>query len=185
MSNLGKWQPWYKDMKERRSYGDALTYRMAANFLGVCDTVDDWGCGGGAFKTYLPSDVSYYGIDGTNNPFVSEIADLVDFKKRAEGILLRHVLEHNNQWKQILQNALESFEKRFCLVCMGEFVEIPYVFTRMPSLDNVPTWRLNYDEVVAHWCNMPGILWAQYLNLHTSAVHKLEHVFCLLRTNAE
>jgi hypothetical protein len=95
--------------------GETATYQMAAAFLADVDTVEDWGCGAGGFKRFCLAP-TYRGIDGSRTPHADEIVDLCAYRSTAEGILLRHVLEHNPRWLTMLDNALASFTRKLCLI---------------------------------------------------------------------
>lgn len=112
MSNAGRWARWYDKVRKPAPYGDETTYALAATWLGSCSTVQDWGCGKGWFAhRHLPRAV---GVDGTRSPYSDIVADLVDFRAdpQVDGILLRHVLEHDPDWDQILDNAIASARRR-------------------------------------------------------------------------
>ena len=46
----------------------------------------------------------------------SEVVDLVTYRSTVPGIFMRHVLEHNDDWARILDNALASFRERMALI---------------------------------------------------------------------
>lgn len=105
-----KWN--YQGLSEA-SYGQEIVYQKAAQFLG--DTVEDWGCGTGWAKRYFRN---YRGIDGSLSSFIPNPKDLIDlvyYTSQAENILLRQVLEHNYEWRKILENAVKSFQKKLCI----------------------------------------------------------------------
>lgn len=116
-SNVGLWK-WYKGMTEPMAYGDDTTYKLGADFLYDCKTIEDWGCGTAYFSNFMHGKQYYKGIDGSHSDFVSEIHDLTTYlsPEKPDGIFMRHILEHNYNWKPILQNALASFGKKFVLV---------------------------------------------------------------------
>ena len=35
--------------------------------------------------------------------------------------MMRHILEHNHDWRLVLENALASFDKKFCLILFTPF----------------------------------------------------------------
>ena len=111
-SNAGKWEALYRTFSEQRPYGDTTTYEMAANLFAGLKTVEDWGCGLGWFKRHLDPAIRYKGVDGSHSPWADEVTDLTKYRSRAEGILLRHVLEHNDAWRAVLTNALASVAKQ-------------------------------------------------------------------------
>lgn len=119
---FGKWDRWYRGLKVRGTfkYGDTVSYQKAADFLKDL-AVYDLGCGAGHFKTL--HNARYWGVDGSCTPFADIYADLREFRPKymPEGILLRHVLEHNPDWKMVLENAIESFTKRLCIVIFTPF----------------------------------------------------------------
>lgn len=145
MTNL--WAPWYSTVTERQPYninGDDETYRMGAEWLSGMD-VADWGCGLGWMREYIPMN-RYHGIDGTDSPFADTVADLVSYRRRSEGIFMRHVLEHSEKWKLILNGALHCFQKRFFLVLYTPLVEETHVHLTEPTL-NVPEIWFHLDDI--------------------------------------
>jgi hypothetical protein len=115
-SNVGKWDVAHRGLGEiPRPYGATDTYPMGARWLASCDLIEDWGCGAGWFS-FLVEEKRYRGIDGSKTPFAAEIADLAEYRSKVPGIYMRHVLEHDYRWKQILDNALASFTERMALV---------------------------------------------------------------------
>lgn len=115
-SNSHKWDNAYKSIPSEPSpwiYGDTETYKLGAEFLQDCSTVEDWGTGAGGFKAYRKDAI---GVDGSVTPYADKIADLADYQSTAEGIFMRHVLEHNWDWKKILCNALDSATKKLAII---------------------------------------------------------------------
>jgi hypothetical protein len=112
-SNLGRWDRLYEGHALRMPFGDTLTYELAAEWLKDL-AVEDWGCGFGWFATQHQGD--YVGIDGSRSPFCTKSVDLCEYQSETEGLLLRHVLEHNVNWKMILQNAVASFRRRMVVI---------------------------------------------------------------------
>jgi hypothetical protein len=131
-SNLGKWDQWYAGLEdgEPQAYGDVFSYALAADFLQDCASVEDWGCGKGWFRTLMKGGPEYTGIDGSKTPFADVVADLTEYLSNPDGILIRHVLEHNYQWQEILANAVQSARKKLCIIlftpCSAETHEIAY-----------------------------------------------------------
>jgi len=115
-SNVGKWDAWYKGLSANPSsfrYGDTLTYQLGARFLEDCEVVEDWGTGAGGFLRYRPDAI---GVDGSDTPHAKKkFVDLVTYETQCDGIFMRHVLEHNYDWTNILKNALTSARK-ICIV---------------------------------------------------------------------
>lgn len=110
-SMLNRWAPWYST-GQRRPYGPTYTYLLAEEWLAGLH-VEDWGCGYARFKDFHKG--GYVGVDGTAG-WADHVADLTTHRNPTEGLLLRHVLEHNHDWRAILRNAIASFTKRMVLV---------------------------------------------------------------------
>jgi hypothetical protein len=117
----GLWEKHYANAHAPRAYGDTTTYYRGANWLALCATIEDWGCGLGFFRTCMINSHVVTNVDGSNSRFADVIADLRSYTSNVEGIFMRHVLEHNLEWRQILKNAVRSFTKRMCLVTFTPF----------------------------------------------------------------
>lgn len=130
MSNVGRWADWYEDVAEPEPYGLTATYELGAAFLSDCALVEDWGCGTGWMRQHFPEG-RYIGLDGTASVHADRVVDLESYASRTPGIFMRHVLEHNYEWRRILQNACRSFTQRFVLVLFTplseETHEVAYV----------------------------------------------------------
>lgn len=120
---LGKWNDFYADVTEPFPYGDVTSYKKAIDFLeDGCEIIQDWGCGA-AFAGTLVKKAQYVGIDGSWSRMAHVIVDLREFRCEVDGILMRHILEHNDDWRKVLENALASFRKKFVLIMFTPFVE--------------------------------------------------------------
>lgn len=168
-SMLGRWADLYEGAHERRAYGFySPTYQAAAGWLSPCFLIEDWGGGLGWFRRYVeeyaPRLITqrYRCIDGTATMFVDEVADLRTYKPapKPDGILLRHVLEHNAEWVTVLENMLGSFRKRACVVVYTPFgdrtrdlgedrsgLDVPVISFAMDDLRGVMGERLDRVEV--------------------------------------
>jgi hypothetical protein len=145
MSMLGKWDPWYAGTTERKSYGDIRAYIEAEKWLKGLD-VEDWGCGYAWFQLYHKG--NYKGIDGTENPYVSLVADLQTYTSNVEGILLRGVLEHNYNWQKVLDNAVMSFTHRLCIVLFTPIVDETTVIVENVGNLGVPDIAFNINDII-------------------------------------
>lgn len=101
--------PW----KHNKRYGQEQSYRIGMEWLMPCDLVEDWGCALAYAKNYRIG--AYRGIDGTPGA-ADVIADLSEYRSKVEGVHMRGILEHNHDWRVILNNALDSFTKRMSLM---------------------------------------------------------------------
>jgi hypothetical protein len=124
MSNVGLWDRWYVglDRTKPESYGDTQTYKMGAEFLARCGSIEDWGCGKGFMRTLCDPN-AYIGIDGSKTPHADIIDDLATRVSSPAGIFMRHVLEHNVNWDFILDNAIQSAQKKLCIVLFTPLVD--------------------------------------------------------------
>src|ERR1035437_6875634 len=119
-SNIHKWDAWYGNLKKiQLFYVKTITYELGKKFLTDCNIVEDWGTGGGGFKTYRKNAI---GVDGSDTQFAEKkFIDLTTYISVCDGIFMRHVLEHNYEWQKILQNAIMSATKKICVVLFIPF----------------------------------------------------------------
>ncbi len=112
----------YADIKEPEfRYGRPDMYIRGMEWLEeVCSVVEDWGCRTTCAKKFLKQ-AKYIGIDGSASPFTDKVVDLREYTSEVEGIFMRGVIEHNYDWKAVLDNALKSFTKRMALVIFTPF----------------------------------------------------------------
>lgn len=121
-TNIGKWDRWYNGLtlETPQTYGDSATYEMGAGWLAGCDPIYDLGCGKGGFWSTIRAlgmSTMILGVDGSQTPFAGRIVDLATFVDRpAPGVFMRHVLEHDFRWVDILTNAIALFDHRMVLV---------------------------------------------------------------------
>lgn len=110
---LGVWDRWLEGttLDDPILFGDATTYERGARWLMDCDVVEDWGCGKGGLRRFVPAE-RYRGVDGSTTPFADVTADLTNYRSSACGVFIRHVLEHNFDWALILENAAASAQHR-------------------------------------------------------------------------
>lgn len=132
-------------------FGSRDTYVAAAKWLEPCRDIADWGCGQRGFEPFIGTR-DYLGIDGSG-PHADVVADLVEYRGCSEGILLRHVLEHNEQWRDVLRNALDSFWVRMVVVLSVRPGEVEEVLwredgsARRSASGPIPTIRLPAEEL--------------------------------------
>lgn len=91
--------------REAFAYGDETTYAEGMKLLEDCEVVEDWGCGTAWAKRFREG--TYIGVDAAPG-YADIVADLRTYTSGVDGIFMRHVLEHNEDWAQILDNALAS-----------------------------------------------------------------------------
>lgn len=111
-SYVERWSPWYSSNSRLAAYGDTATYHTAEEHLTGLD-VEDWGCGLGWFRTVHAG--GYTGVDGTTTQWSDVVADLQSYTSNTPGLHLRHVLEHNPNWRAVLTNAVRSAQERIVI----------------------------------------------------------------------
>lgn len=104
----------YSHLTEPFPYGPDTTYEAAAKFLEY-GPVEDWGCGTAYARKFFPN--GYVGID--NAPPFADFRQDLRSRHPNYPVLLRHVLEHNSDWEQILENALPA--KKLAIVVFTPF----------------------------------------------------------------
>lgn len=115
------WRDLYRDAHAPFSYGGNTAYEAGMKFLDHDGwVVEDWGCGTTWAKQFLKY-AGYRGIDFTPSRFVDHVADLTEYRSKADAIFMRGVLEHNPDWRTILTNARESFVHRLVVVTFIPF----------------------------------------------------------------
>jgi len=181
-----KWNYWYRDLNADDlgsfRYGDTVTYTLGYTYLQDCDKIEDWGCGTGGFKRFfLNGDLhKYIGVDGSKTPFADIKTDLTGYISNVDGIFMRHVLEHNYEWKQILENALKSFKKKMCLVLFTEFSsETKEIAHNLKHGVDVPDLSFNKNELIELF-EIYDIK-HELITINTATGYNIEHVFYLTR----
>jgi hypothetical protein len=144
---VGQWDSHYAAVKEREPYGQSMTYMSAAAFVEGLDSMEDWGCGKGWLKTCMERPEIYIGVDGSASPFADEVDDLATRQTSVEGIVLRHVLEHCDNWQDVLDNALRSATKRLCIVLFTPLAEKTHVLKREPDYGDVPVISFKLSDI--------------------------------------
>jgi hypothetical protein len=167
---MGAWK--YKDVKKHR-YGGDISYKKGITFLDGNGTIEDWGCGFAHAKLFVRNS-RYIGLDGSS-PHADRIVNLSDYKSDIDCIFMRHVLEHNVQWRRILANAIASFRKRMVVVIFTPFSETTRVIANSSSTTSVivPDISFKKEDLTDSFENL------RYTeeSLHTESQYGTEHVF--------
>lgn len=125
-------------------YGAVHTYQVAADWLDGHGTVYDWGCGKGFSKQFFKRS-PWVGIDGT---FTDAKQDLADLRMPCDSILMRHVLENNQDtWQDILKNAIDSFSRRMVLVTFTQFAQVTHVYKTERYEHELPYLRFKMSDL--------------------------------------
>jgi hypothetical protein len=108
--------PWdYRKQRQQWPYDDTASYRIVAEWLDGHGLIEDWGCGTAWLRTYLHTS-EYRGLDGAWSQWMDEQVDLRTYTSSVPCIAMRHVLEHNFDWRDIAANFAASWTQRAALV---------------------------------------------------------------------
>jgi hypothetical protein len=109
------------------------------------------------------------------------VADLADYTSTTDGLVLRHVLEHDRRWPLILRNALASFRRRMVLVVSTPFVRATAESRRESAPDS------DAKPIQIHFCRrdlvaeFDGIPFRLEENVATDSPYGREHIFYLCK----
>lgn len=142
-----KLENWNYGTSPQFPYGDETSYHKAMEYLDGPHVIEDWGSGTSWAKRFVKRG-RYIGIDGSRSMHCDLVADLRMYRSTADAILIRHILEHNWEWKKILENALASFQKKFALVLFTPFGNE----TRSigSTKENVPDLSFRKEELIEY-----------------------------------
>ena len=163
-------------------YADPATAEVAGLFLNpsLVKTVEDWGCGRGGFADFLDKKQTYVGVDGSKSPFADKIADLTGYTSKIEAIHMRHVLEHNPEWKKILCNALKSFNKYMVLTIFTPYQNKTKIINEYDNFNNTGISMCDIgfsrEDIVECFGEIPFFA---IENLTTDSQYNIEHMFFL------
>lgn len=180
MSNVAKWDKWWsEESRTRAPLGDSESYRIGADFLQDCDLVEDWGCGPGWFASVRGG--RCVSIDGSRSPFADLQADLEEYTSDVDGIFMRHVLEHNYQWRKILENALRSFRKKMVLALFTPWSDDETKEIRFVEEIGVPHLSFRRDDIVEMFGDVE---WELLERTSPNRIYGQEHIFLLRKRPA-
>jgi hypothetical protein len=159
----------------KRRYGDDVTYRKGIAFLDGYGTIEDWGCGLGYARRYVKHS-AYVGIDGSST-LADKNVDLERYLSDTDCIFMRHVLEHNLEWRRILGNAIASFRKRMALVVFTPFAATTRQIgtSMMGTAIPVPDISFRKEDLVSFF---ERLTWAEE-SVRTKTQYGVEHLFYL------
>ncbi len=184
MSNMGKWRGVYTERRFASvkntggKMGGSASYQRASEFFSDVGYVEDWGCGLGAFKAFLPEGTTYIGIDGTSTPFVDQIEDLELYQSKSEGIILRHVLAHNPEWQTVLYNALNSFQRKLCVIIFTPWTdETSVIHTARLGGSTVPVISFKREDIINCIEAFPNVTYVEETINNPKSDYNEEHIF--------
>jgi hypothetical protein len=169
-SVVGKWN--YGRMNQF-AYGDETTYRKGMAFLDGHGDIEDWGCGTAFAKRFVTRS-TYLGIDGSRSDFTDKVADLRTYRSNADCIFIRHVLEHNYEWRAILTNAVGSFQRRFVLVIFTPFADSTHPIA---TWSGIPDITFRKDDLTEFFRHLPF----SEESVQTNTQYRTEHIFYVER----
>ncbi len=174
---VGNWQ-WHYDRQERRPFGfsESAAFRIGAEWLRGCETVADWGCGGGLLREHVTPG-RYIGIDGSKTWAVDVVADLIKYREPSDGLFMRNVLEHNYAWDRILRNAVSAFRQRMVLALFTPWHDgqESSCELRFEEEYGVPTLAFRRDAIERH---LDGLRF-DLLELDSGSFYKADHVYLI------
>jgi hypothetical protein len=149
MSNVGLWNKMFADREDSFPFANTRSYALGAEWLEGLD-VEDWGCGMGWMRNFIPPE-RYLGVDGSHSNFVDRVVDLAEYRSRTPGLFMRHVLEHNHEWRKVLDNALASFTERMFLVLFTPLVEETRDLTPWDNSPKVPNYGFRVEDLTSRF----------------------------------
>ncbi len=170
----GLWDDAWRPVK----YGqDDQTYKLGMSWLNeTCTTIEDWGSGSGYAAQFAPR-ASVLGIDGSPGRRVDVVADLRTYQStKPDGIFMRHILEHNRDWRMVLANAVASFRKRMVLAIFTPFGEetLPIPASLVYPVPDISFRKADLLDYIGPYLDHEE-------NLATGAMYGTEHIFYLAR----
>ena len=124
-------------------YGDEASYQAAADWLDWPGwIVEDWGCGC-AFARRFFRHATYIGIDGSQNDYADICRVELDARfSKSDGLLMRHVLDHNEGWRAVLNRAASCCQRRMVIDLFIPFGPV----TRI--VDRTSPTEMRYPDIV-------------------------------------
>jgi len=119
---MHEWDGWAN--QKPIALGNPETYAKAIAWLDGHGDILDFGGGTGYAERFVTRS-RYFVIDGSLSVHVTTPVDLAHVDVQTECVLMRHVLEHNFNWIEILENMLRSFAHRASIVTFLPFVRWP------------------------------------------------------------
>jgi len=135
---------WRYNHVEEFDYGDDQTYRKGISFLDGHGTIEDWGCGFARARRFVTQS-RYIGIDGSSNR-ADRIVELRNYRSETDCIFMRHVLEHNAEWRRILENAVISFKKRMVLIVFTPMGSTTRQIDTSTTLTTIPVPDISFKK---------------------------------------
>jgi len=93
-------------------------------------------------------------VDGSQNNYADVCpVELSQRCSNTDGLLLRHVLEHNENWKVVLENAIRCCKRRLVIDLFIPFGPETKIIDRTTSSDtqypDIPNIQFKRDDLIA------------------------------------
>ncbi|SDB54187.1 glycosyltransferase [Bauldia litoralis] len=162
-------------------YGDDVTYRRGIAFLDGRGTIEDWGCGFAHARSFV-TESAYVGVDGSSQ-WADKIRDLREYRSDADCIFMRHVLEHNVDWRPILANAVNSFRRRMVLIVFTPFSDSTRIIATSQTVTSVPVPDISFrkEDLTAYFSHLKQ---AEEM-VETETQYGIEHLFYIEKPDDE
>jgi glycosyltransferase involved in cell wall biosynthesis len=151
------------------AYGDDTTYKKGMVFLDGHGNIEDWGCGAAYAKLFVKNS-KYIGIDGSQGAFTDKVVDLRKYTSKTDCIFIRHVLEHNHNWSNILANAVNSFNNRMVLIIFTPFTDKTRQIAKLSGIPDISFRKEDLTEFFKQFKYTEE-------SLETDTEYKMEHIF--------
>lgn len=175
------------------TYADVTTFATGLAWLldGVPrkGTVEDWGCGMGLGRKLVHEmrpDVAYFGVDGSADAKLHGYSDVQvdlaalngpEMPPPPDGLFMRHVLEHNDRWLLVLNNALVRFGKRMVLILFTPWSQTGLTVPLRGQDDPLLDISFKPADITAP---MAGLDW-HMIERETATQYGVEHEFRISR----
>lgn len=138
-------------------YGDESSYQAAADWLDWPGwLVEDWGCGCAYARRFFHH-AKYFGIDGSQNDYADLCRVELDCRfSTPDGLMMRHVLDHNEGWRSVLNRAASCCQRRMVLDFFIPFGPVTKIVDRTfdpryPDIVNMQFRREDiFEELTAY-----------------------------------
>lgn len=186
-SRQNLWNDFWKNRDPKNEYVNSknnnITMELSSKIFSKYNVtlIEDWGCGNCVFKEYLNNNIKYVGVDGSETGYQNKIEDLTKYVTEVDGIYLRHVLEHNGEYKKIFKNALESFNKVFILVLFTPFTsnnEIDVLKTCDLKDKKIPDIAFNKKHII-DIIEQNNCSYELLENIKSNTSYKYEQIFII------
>ena len=177
------WDKYYeREPHTHKAYGEPFTMRLGAWWLNRPEikVIEDWGAGFGGFKPLVAEHQQYVGLDGSASKSADKIVDFEHYSSSVDGAHMRHVIEHNYEWRSVLHNFLDSFKIRGVLTLFTPFVNTPSVVDKEFDWEGytMPNISFNREELEDMMLEH-NLSWTLLDSLPTDTEYGIEHVYLL------